>query len=132
MNPILAVGSVAFDSIKTPFGEASRVVGGAATYFAIAASFFAEVRIVAVVGEDFGANVEKVFGGRTIDLSGLEKVPFKQLYEASAIGFMMLIILPFRLGEFARPFLIAQRSGIRRSAAMTSVVFERISPVRGS
>ena len=70
MNPILAVGSVAFDSIKTPFGEASRVVGGAATYFAIAASFFTEVRIVAVVGEDFGANVEKVFGGRTIDLAG--------------------------------------------------------------
>ena len=64
MNPILAVGSVAFDSIKTPFGEANRVVGGAATYFAIAASFFTEVRIVAVVGEDFGANVEKVFGDR--------------------------------------------------------------------
>lgn len=59
-------------------------------------------------------------------LSGLEKVPFKKLNEASAIGFMMLIILPFRLGEFARPFLIAQRSNIRRSAAMTSVVFERI------
>ena len=75
MNPILAVGSVAFDSIKTPFGEATRVVGGAATYFAIAASFFTEVRIVAVVGEDFGANVEKVFGGRRIDLAGLETVP---------------------------------------------------------
>lgn len=59
-------------------------------------------------------------------LSGLEGVPFKPLNEASAIGFMMLIILPFRLGEFARPFLIAQRSGIRRSAAMTSVVLERI------
>jgi uncharacterized protein (TIRG00374 family) len=59
-------------------------------------------------------------------MSGLEKVPFKQLNEASAIGFMMLIILPFRLGEFARPFLIAQRSGIRRSPAMTSVVLERI------
>ncbi len=59
-------------------------------------------------------------------LSGLEKVPFKKLNEASAIGFMMLIILPFRLGEFARPFLIAERSGIRRSSAMTSVVLERI------
>lgn len=59
-------------------------------------------------------------------LSGIEKVPFKQLNEASAIGFMMLVILPFRLGEFARPFLIAQRSNIRRSAAMTSVVLERI------
>ena len=59
-------------------------------------------------------------------LSGMEVVPFKKLNEASAIGFMMLIILPFRLGEFARPFLIAERSNIRRSAAMTSVVLERI------
>ena len=59
-------------------------------------------------------------------MSPLERVPFKKLNEASAIGFMMLIILPFRLGEFARPFLIAQRSSIRRSSAMTSVVFERI------
>jgi uncharacterized protein (TIRG00374 family) len=59
-------------------------------------------------------------------MSGIEKVPFKGLNEASAIGFMMLVILPFRLGEFARPFLIAQRSSIRRSAAMTSVVLERI------
>jgi glycosyltransferase 2 family protein len=59
-------------------------------------------------------------------LSGLERVPFRKLNEASAIGFMMLLILPFRLGEFARPFLIAQRSSIRRSAAMTSVVLERI------
>lgn len=59
-------------------------------------------------------------------LSPLEKVPFKKLNEASGIGFMMLIILPFRLGEFARPFLIAQRSTIKRSAAMSSVVLERI------
>lgn len=59
-------------------------------------------------------------------LSPLEKVPFKKLNEAAGIGFMMLIVLPFRLGEFARPFLIAQRSRIRRSAAMSSVVLERI------
>ena len=87
MNPILAVGSVAFDSIKTPFGEASRVVGGAATYFAIAASFFTEVRIVAVVGDDFGANVEKVFGGRRIDLTGLEKVPGETFRWKGEYGF---------------------------------------------
>jgi glycosyltransferase 2 family protein len=60
-------------------------------------------------------------------LSGLEKVPFRPLNDASAIGFMMLLVLPFRLGEFARPFLIAQRSSIRRSAAMPSVVLERIT-----
>lgn len=60
-------------------------------------------------------------------LSGMERVPFRPLNQASGIGFMMLIVLPFRLGEFARPFLIAQRSSIRRSAAMTSVVLERIT-----
>jgi uncharacterized protein (TIRG00374 family) len=59
-------------------------------------------------------------------LTGIEKVPFKPLNEASAIGFMLLIILPFRLGELARPYLISGRSNIRRSAAMTSVVLERI------
>jgi len=56
----------------------------------------------------------------------MERVGFRQLNEASGIGFMMLLLLPLRLGEFARPFLIGQRSTIRRSAAMTSVVLERI------
>ena len=74
-HPVLTVGSVAFDSITTPFGEASRVVGGAATYFSVAASFFTDVRIVAVVGEDFGAEQQQVFGGRRIDLAGLQQVP---------------------------------------------------------
>ncbi|HYH98154.1 lysylphosphatidylglycerol synthase transmembrane domain-containing protein [Hyalangium sp.] len=60
-------------------------------------------------------------------LSGMERVPFRKLNQASGIGFMMLLVLPFRLGEFARPFLIAQRTSIRRSAAMTSVVLERIT-----
>lgn len=59
-------------------------------------------------------------------LSGLERVPFKALNEATAIGFMMLLALPLRLGEFARPLLIAQRSTIHGSAAMPSIVFERI------
>jgi glycosyltransferase 2 family protein len=60
-------------------------------------------------------------------LASQERVRFRALNDASAIGFMMLLVLPFRLGEFARPFLIAQRSNIRRSAAMTSVVLERIA-----
>ena len=59
-------------------------------------------------------------------LTGIETVPFRKVNDASAIGFMMLLILPLRLGEFARPYLIASRSGIRKSAAMTSVVIERI------
>jgi sugar/nucleoside kinase (ribokinase family) len=87
VNPILAVGSVAFDSIKTPFGEASRVVGGAATYFSIAASFFTEVRMVAVVGQDFGDNVEKVFGGRRIDVTGLQTVPGETFRWKGEYGF---------------------------------------------
>ena len=74
-RPVLTVGSVAFDSIKTPFGEASHVVGGAATYFSVAASFFTDVRIVAVVGDDFGAEQQQVFSGRRIDVSGLQRVP---------------------------------------------------------
>ena len=77
MHPILAVGSVAFDSIKTPAGEVSRVVGGAATYFSVAASFFTDVRVVAVVGEDFGDECRNVFEGRRIDLNGLQAVPGK-------------------------------------------------------
>ena len=68
------MGSVAFDSIRTPAGEASRVVGGAATYFSLAASFFAPVRLVAVVGDDFGPRQQSVFDGRQIDLRGLQRV----------------------------------------------------------
>lgn len=60
-------------------------------------------------------------------LASQERLRFRALNDASAIGFMMLLVLPFRLGEFARPFLIAQRSSIRKSAAMTSVVLERIA-----
>ncbi len=74
MYPILTVGSVAFDSIKTPCGEASRVVGGAATYFSVAASFFTDVRMVAVVGDDFTEEQMRVFSGRRIDLTGLQHV----------------------------------------------------------
>lgn len=74
MNPIVTVGSVAFDSVKTPFGEASRVVGGAAAYFSIAASFFTDVKLVAVVGDDFGAEQMRVFEGRRIDTAGLQRV----------------------------------------------------------
>ena len=75
MQAILTVGSVAFDSIKTPSGEVARVVGGAATYFSVAAAFFADVRMVAVVGEDFDDGRMQVFGGRSIDLTGLQRVP---------------------------------------------------------
>ncbi|MCI0487473.1 MAG: PfkB family carbohydrate kinase [Blastocatellia bacterium] len=72
---ILVVGSVAFDSVKTPFGEREKVIGGAAMYFSVAASFFTDVRVVAVVGEDFGPEQEALFHERRIDISDLERVP---------------------------------------------------------
>ena len=71
---ILVVGSVAFDSLKTPFGEKERILGGSATYFSVAASFFTEVRVVAVVGDDFGPEDEAVFRERDVDISDLERV----------------------------------------------------------
>ena len=77
---VLVVGSVAFDSIKTPFGEKERILGGAATYFSIAASFFTDVRVVAVVGEDFGPEHERIFLDRGVDISGLERVKGKKSF----------------------------------------------------
>jgi sugar/nucleoside kinase (ribokinase family) len=72
---LLAVGSVAFDSIRTPYGSAEDVLGGSATYFSVAASWFAPVRLVAVVGEDFNQEYLEVFQARSIDIAGLERVP---------------------------------------------------------
>lgn len=69
---ILVVGSVALDSIETPFGKVENVLGGSATYFAISASFFASVNLVAVVGEDFPEEYISVFKKRNIDTKGLE------------------------------------------------------------
>jgi sugar/nucleoside kinase (ribokinase family) len=77
---LLVVGSVAFDAIETPFGRVERAVGGAATYFSIAASFFTRVNLVGVVGEDFGADHESVFDGRDVDLAGLERAPGKTFF----------------------------------------------------
>src|SRR5579863_9437120 len=79
---LLVVGSVAFDGIETPHGKVERTLGGAASYFALAASHFAPVRLVAIVGDDFTAKDEAVFKGRKIDLSGLEHVSGKSFYWA--------------------------------------------------
>jgi sugar/nucleoside kinase (ribokinase family) len=72
VNPILVVGSVALDSVRTPFGEAEEALGGSASYFAFSASHFAPVRVVAVVGEDFPPAHRELFDRRGVDLSGLE------------------------------------------------------------
>jgi len=71
---ILVVGSVAFDRITTPFGTAERCLGGSATYFSVAASFFTKVNLVAVVGEDFTDQDAAIFKGRNINLDGLQRV----------------------------------------------------------
>jgi sugar/nucleoside kinase (ribokinase family) len=71
MNPILVIGTVAFDSVKTPFGEAPEVLGGSATFFAMAAGLFTRVKLVAIVGKDFPPKYLKVLEDRGVDLEGL-------------------------------------------------------------
>ena len=73
MGSLLVVGSVAFDTVRTPFGEATEVVGGSATYFSTAASFFTDVELIAVVGEDFPESHIDFLKSRGIDLTGLER-----------------------------------------------------------
>jgi sugar/nucleoside kinase (ribokinase family) len=70
---VLVVGTVAFDSIETPFGSAERILGGSASYFALAASFFTAVRIVGVIGQDFPQEYLDLFTQRKIDLEGLRR-----------------------------------------------------------
>ena len=72
---ILVVGSVAFDSIETPHGKVDHCLGGAATHFSLAASYFTDVRVIAVVGEDFLAKHEAVLTNRGIDTQGIERAP---------------------------------------------------------
>ncbi len=75
MSNILVVGSVAFDSVETPFGKAEDVLGGSGTYFSVAASYFSKISLVAVVGEDFPDEYVKVLEDKGVDLEGLKKVP---------------------------------------------------------
>jgi sugar/nucleoside kinase (ribokinase family) len=69
------VGSVAFDSVKTPFGQVEEVLGGSGTYFSTSASFFTDVNLVAVVGEDFPAEHLDFLRSRNVDLAGLKTAP---------------------------------------------------------
>jgi len=72
---LLAVGSVALDSLETPFGRREDVLGGSASYFSVCASFFGPTRMVAVVGEDFPEEHVRFFASRGIDLAGLVRQP---------------------------------------------------------
>ena len=84
---VLVVGSVAFDTIRTPFGTATEVLGGSANYFSVAASFFTDVRLVAVVGEDFPEEHLGFLRRRGVDLRGLQRVPGKTFRWVGEYGF---------------------------------------------
>jgi hypothetical protein len=72
---LTVVGSIAFDSVRTPFGERERMLGGSAVHFALAASFFTEVGVVGSVGEDFGDEELAVLAERRIATDDIERVP---------------------------------------------------------
>ncbi len=82
---ILVVGSVAFDSLETPSGKRERVLGGAATHFALAASFFTPVRVIGVVGEDFLPEHEQVLTAKGVDTRGIERAPGKSFHWTGVI-----------------------------------------------
>ena len=79
---LLVVGSVAYDALESPYGKVERTLGGAATYFAVSASFFTHVNLVAVVGEDFGPADEAILRQRSIDIEGLERAAGKCFFWA--------------------------------------------------
>jgi sugar/nucleoside kinase (ribokinase family) len=72
--PITVVGSIAYDTVTTPFGKRERMLGGAAVHFSLAASFFDDVRVVGPVGEDFGEEQLDVMRARAVDVSDIERV----------------------------------------------------------
>jgi len=84
---ILVVGSVAFDSIETPFGRVDNVLGGSATYFSTSASFFTDVSLVAVVGDDFPQEHTDFLKSRNIDLRGLSRSPGRTFHWKGRYGY---------------------------------------------
>ncbi len=87
--PLLVVGSVAFDSVETPFGRAEEVLGGSATYFATSASYFTDINLVAVVGEDFPEKHINFLKIRGINLDGLEKAKGKTFRWQGKYGYAL-------------------------------------------
>ena len=72
---LLVVGSVAYDAVETPFGKCDQMLGGSASHFSISASYYTDVRVVGVVGGDFGEADQRVFDNHGIDTSDLERIP---------------------------------------------------------
>jgi sugar/nucleoside kinase (ribokinase family) len=79
---LVVVGSVAYDGVETPHGRIDRMLGGAATYISLAASYFTKTRLVGIVGEDFAAEDTELLASRGIDLEGLERAPGKTFFWA--------------------------------------------------
>lgn len=86
MSDILVVGSLAYDSLKTPAGSKERALGGSANYFSVAASMMSKVRVVGVVGEDYSTADMEVLTKRNVDTSGLTKVPGKTFHWSGSYG----------------------------------------------
>ncbi len=84
---IVVVGTVAFDTVETPFGRGENVLGGSATYFSTSASFFSDVSLVAVVGEDFPEEHLSFLKTREIDLQGLQRIPGKTFHWSGKYGY---------------------------------------------
>lgn len=83
---ILVVGSVAFDTIKSQYGVREKILGGSATYFSLAASYFTQVRVVGVVGEDFTAKEEEVLQQRGIDTRGIQRANGRTFHWSGEYG----------------------------------------------
>ena len=79
-HTILSVGSMAFDSVRTPAGKADQVLGGSVNYFSLAAALFAPVKIVAVVGDDFPKSHLEFLNSRGVDVTGVQIVPGKTFH----------------------------------------------------
>jgi sugar/nucleoside kinase (ribokinase family) len=104
---ILVVGSVAYDTVETPFGRAEKVLGGSASFFSVAAAFFAPVNLVAVVGDDFSPQAMAAFQGRPIDLEGLERTAGKTFHWQGKYSFDLnareTICTDLNVFEFFKP-----------------------------
>lgn len=100
---ILCVGSVALDSVETPFGQAERVLGGSAVYFAAAASVLHPVHVVGVVGDDYPLDDLRFLEGRGVDLSGIEQAPGESFFWAGRYHYDLNSrdTLETKLGVFA-------------------------------
>src|SRR5262245_66163547 len=87
MADLLVVGSVALDSVETPFGKVQEALGGSATYFSYSASFFTQVRLVAVVGQDFPETHLRLLEDRSVDIGRLQVAPGRTFRRTGQHGY---------------------------------------------